>query len=520
MRVCVIGAGPSGLVAIKELLEEGHEPCCYEKSGTVGGVFNPPPAGRSYDHLRLTVSNYFMAYSSFPPEKGEERKYWTRQDYADYLARFIERFDLRRRIELDTEITSVRRSAGGVFVVRGRRAGQDFTETFDAVAVCTGSHRIPHRPRFEGEETFRGTIHHSADFTSGKAFAGKRVVCIGAGETAADVVKYISDEADACWMSFRRYQGIISRYPKGRSHTNDAYSSRVHHSLPLRTLYSEWLVNIATPDHAPPGPAETFIRDWNERSGGVGQFFTKSDVFVDNVLRGKLVLKPQAIARLDGPEVVFADGSRVTADAIMCCTGYEDRFDFLEDVKIDHARQLYKHMIHPRLPGVAFLGWARPALGGIPATAEMQARYFALLLSGKRKLPPPAKLEKMTARDAAVEELMFDQQPGLKTLVHYSPFMNAMADLIGCQVKPLLLLTKPRLLYKAYFGSNIGATYRLHGPHRQPAVAEEVILRLPVAYTRSEILRNGAAAAVTALARRCMAPLLPVIAERKAAQRG
>src|SRR5258708_24534089 len=214
MRVCVVGAGPSGLVAVKELLDEGHEPRCFEKSSTVGGVFNPPPDGRSYDHLKLTVSNYFMAFSSFPPQADEERKYWTRQDYANYLSRYIERFDLRRHIELKVDITKFNRLSDGAFRVRGRRGSEAFTERFDAVAVCTGSHRVPHPPRFAGEPTFRGEIHHSADFTTGKAFAGKRVVCIGAGETAADVVKYISDEAAACWMSFRRYQGIISRFPK------------------------------------------------------------------------------------------------------------------------------------------------------------------------------------------------------------------------------------------------------------------------------------------------------------------
>ncbi|MBI3797024.1 MAG: NAD(P)-binding protein, partial [Deltaproteobacteria bacterium] len=31
-RVAVIGAGPSGLVTIKELLEEGHAPTCFEKA--------------------------------------------------------------------------------------------------------------------------------------------------------------------------------------------------------------------------------------------------------------------------------------------------------------------------------------------------------------------------------------------------------------------------------------------------------------------------------------------------------
>jgi len=38
-RVAVIGAGPSGLVTVKELLEEGHIPTCFEPSAGLGGVF-------------------------------------------------------------------------------------------------------------------------------------------------------------------------------------------------------------------------------------------------------------------------------------------------------------------------------------------------------------------------------------------------------------------------------------------------------------------------------------------------
>ena len=54
-RVCVIGTGMSGLIAMKELLERGHEVICYEKELREGGVFNFP-TGVAYDDMRLTVS--------------------------------------------------------------------------------------------------------------------------------------------------------------------------------------------------------------------------------------------------------------------------------------------------------------------------------------------------------------------------------------------------------------------------------------------------------------------------------
>jgi dimethylaniline monooxygenase (N-oxide forming) len=66
--------------------------------------------------------------------------------------------------------------------------------------------------------------------------------------------------------------------------------------------------------------------------------------------------------------------------------------------------------------------------------------------------------------------------------------MNGMADLIGCQVHLSDFAMRPWLLFKVYCGSNVPVTYRLKGPHSQRELAEEVILRLPVAHGRWELL--------------------------------
>ena len=41
MKICVIGAGLSGLVTIKELKEAGQDVVCYEQTAQTGGVFSP-----------------------------------------------------------------------------------------------------------------------------------------------------------------------------------------------------------------------------------------------------------------------------------------------------------------------------------------------------------------------------------------------------------------------------------------------------------------------------------------------
>ena len=38
-KVAVVGAGLSGITTIKQLMDEGHEVMCYEKSEGFGGVF-------------------------------------------------------------------------------------------------------------------------------------------------------------------------------------------------------------------------------------------------------------------------------------------------------------------------------------------------------------------------------------------------------------------------------------------------------------------------------------------------
>jgi len=104
LRVCVVGAGVSGLTALKEVLEEGHSAVCLERESVPGGVFT---TGVSYEPLQLTVSQYFMAYSSFPPPLEEERRQWFRQEYVAYLERFRQRFGLDPHIHLNCAVETV-----------------------------------------------------------------------------------------------------------------------------------------------------------------------------------------------------------------------------------------------------------------------------------------------------------------------------------------------------------------------------------------------------------------------------
>ena len=129
---------------------------------------------------------------------------------------------------------------------------------------------------------------------------------------------------------------------------------------------------------------------------------------------------------------------------------------------------------------MAFIGWARPAEGGVPPCSEMQSRYFALLCSGKRTLPPPERLEQLIQMENSAEEAAFADAPSLKTVVPYVAYMDGMARLIGCKPNPMRLLTRPGLLYKYWCASLVDIQYRLQGPHADPRTAEPMIRSLAV----------------------------------------
>ncbi len=500
LNVCVVGAGMSGLAAIKELLDEGHRVTCFERELKEGGNFNYP-IGVAYDSMYLTVSQYHMAFSCFPPPLDQERRFWSREEYADYLHDFATKFGLFPHIQFNVEVVKIRRSAHDKFQVTycDKQTGTVTDTVFDAVAICSGAHavHIPRMPQFEGADTFRGEIQHAVHYRTPEPFRGKHVVCVGFGETAADVATQIADVAASCWTSFRRYPSVLQRYYDygTQRHTVDAFVTRIQAWLPRFVMNRRLLQDAQRTLQAPPDktrPRDRLLAEWTIKCGTPAhQSFQKNDGFVESVLAGKLQVKPCGIQRLEEDSVVFTDGSRIKADVLMCCAGYEEGKppNLIEGVDIAEVRQLYKHVFHPDLGArVAFIGWARPAQGGIPACSEMQSRYFALLCSGKRTLPEKNELQRLIAQDREAEERSFYARKSQGTLCSYTPYMEALAELVGCRPRMRDFLFKPLLAYHLLCGPNVAPTYRLCGPHADPEMAQRVILSLPVAHSPRELM--------------------------------
>jgi dimethylaniline monooxygenase (N-oxide forming) len=478
--VCVIGAGISGLCVVKELKEKHFKVKCFEASNSIGGALKKENV---YDSLLLTVSNYFMAYSSFPPAVHEGRRYWTAYEFIEYLTEYTKHFGIQENIELNTKTVSVEKIAEH-FKVTIEQNGKQRSELFDAVVICTGTNRIPYQPKLPGLDRFGGETLHTSDYKSNKKhYEGKTVVCIGIGESGADICHEITQSAKSCTLLVRNMPSIVPRYIN--QHTNDAFTTRAfdHLGQPEHNLLALELGVIEKRKLADSHGQVAEDLDWIfPTKTYFNRFLTKNDVFVKDIATGELKLKESTIVEVTEDTIIFADGSKMIADVIVLNTGYSECFEIIEDiVDVTNIRDLYKHMIDPQIgPTLALIGWARPTQGGVPACSEMQARYLAMILAGEKQLPQGVQLTELIEKDRQWEENFFDQSKHIKGLVCYHQFMKSLAALIGCepQINPYI---HPKLAYKGWYGSHLACLYRLNGPAAEYEQSKKVICSLPVA---------------------------------------
>ncbi len=514
MRVCVIGAGASGLVAMKEVIAEGHDPICYEAAFEIGGVFSRDEASRrTADSTYLTISNVYMAFSDTVVGL---KKFWHASEYIKYLEDYCQLHDLRKRIQFRHNVRQVQKIENHWQVeIENLDTHTVLTVTFDAVAVCSGSHQYPRYPTIPGLETFPNLTLHAAQFRDATSFRGKKVVVVGIGESAADILADVAQQSAECHLVMRSYPFIVSRMIG--NYTFDTFTSNlfypgsltrpVHWLLiiilsilifPISLLFrfmrllfpnqkkikqdafgqKEKMADWKTPDTK---QFRRLLLDWVLKSdaSNIKKFGLKNSRFLPFVMEGKITPHLGEIRSIQGSKIIFNDGKIVIADAMIYATGYQTIFPFLKGIEVpeNNIRNLFKHAFLPaNEPTLVFIGYVRPTAGGIPICSEMVARYWALLLSKKKTLPE--NIAELTQKERAQEEKMHYLSPALNTVVNGVGFLESMSRLIGCEVPYFSYLINPNIFFRLLCGTTIGHRYRLRGPHANPAVALKMIRTL------------------------------------------
>lgn len=336
-KCLVVGAGPVGLVATKELIAHGHDVTCLEGSKSIGGVYayDSKSDRGCYASTKLTSSPYITAFSDFPPP-NKQLIHWSCHEYVQYLHQYVQHFGFSDNIRLGHHVENVVKTNDGKYEVTVVRTSDNhrLSSVFDHIVVCSGLNQSKDIPREEAVKNFTGEIIHSAEYKDPARFAGKDVIIVGLGESGADVSAEIAAVANSAHLCTRRGTFVIPRMNPVTGLPNDFDTARFRHSTSTFIRESLMLGVRKLCHFARHIEEDAFLRAyflWKAEAGPIRQTATKSDAFIYAVQNGSLGLKPP-MTKSQGQHIGFADGSFVRADAIVYCTGYEPQFPYLKEI--------------------------------------------------------------------------------------------------------------------------------------------------------------------------------------------
>jgi len=369
-KVCIIGAGSSGLVTAKTFAERGIPFDCLERENDIGGLWNETTnTGVVYETTYLVSSRKYTGFEDYPmPE--DYPTYPSHREALAYLRDYAQTFGVLDRIQFNTVVESAERTEEGWRVTI---AGEARPRLYRALVIATGHHDIPRIPKIPGK--FTGEIMHSRDYRSVKQLTDKRVLVVGAGNSACDIVVDATSVARAVYQSMRRGTYFVPKFMLGRPTDGIVnFCERLPMPRGLRNrLYTLWhkLMVGANARYGLPEP-EHRIMDTHP---------TMNTVLPQLAAHGRIGIKPD-ITELKGRIVRFSDGSEVEADLLVYATGYEIAVPIIDNDLIFDANgrpRLFFNVFHPQLDDLFAVGLIQ-ANGSIWRVADDQSKLVASFL--------------------------------------------------------------------------------------------------------------------------------------------
>jgi dimethylaniline monooxygenase (N-oxide forming) len=459
MRIGIIGGGISGIAAAAVLQRDGHEVTVYERSEAPGGVW-----AKTYP--KTTLQNIAAQYhiSNFP-WPFEPDLHPTAEQIRRYIAAAIEHFDID--VRLGHEITALEELPARGWRITGRKDGEAFTHECEFVLVAVGQYTQPKAElELPGRERFAGRILTEREVDSPTMFTGKRVAVVGFGKSAVDIAKLASDaEAESVTHVFRTPRWLLPMYLLGLHMTHAVFTRfggvmMTSWAQPsrLETVLHQRLRPLVT------GFWSTLSKVvWLQtRSAAIGRGSAAVDrlrrlrpphpILLD--MRSATALEPTgyfkrvaagSIEPVHGELLGFTqDGLRVRepereherelpCDIVVLSLGSGSPvFPFMPPkyralLEAEHdGVQLYRHLVHPRIPRLAFCGYNHGFLH-IPMV-EVGALWISALLAGELDLPSVDEMEATIERVRAWKRanVAFEPSRGCAVATRHQQYLDIM----------------------------------------------------------------------------------------------
>ncbi len=344
--VIIIGGGQAALATAYFLKRSGLSYLILDEQEQAGGAWL-----HAWDSLRLFSPNSWSSLPGWvmPPT---EQIYPTRDEVIAYLQQYEQRyqFPVIRPVHVDQV-----KSEGNVL---GVYAGEQSWKA-KAVVSATGTWNHPYIPSYPGQDSFNGLQLHSAEYQNAESLHNKRVMIVGGGNSAAQILAEVSQVAETLWITLTPPQFLA-----------DDVDGRI---LFLRA--TERLKAIFEG------------RTIEQPIGGLGDI-----VMIDSVkeARARGVLHSERpFARFTEHGVIWEDGSSQQIDVVIWCTGFKSALDHLKPLGILEENDTIlvegtRSVKQPKLWLVGYGEWTGPGsatIVGVARTARTTAEEITEFLS-------------------------------------------------------------------------------------------------------------------------------------------
>lgn len=399
----IIGAGAGGLSAAKHLRAKGLSVTIFEAGSKVGGlwVYNNDsgmsPAYRSL-HINSEAKVSDLADFPFPQDAPLYPDHW---EMSRYFESYATHFGLMPHIRFKTRVEQVRPLPGGGFELA---LDTGLAERFDGVVIASGHQSVPrHPPQIAG---FAGQYLHAHAYRVPEPFADKRVLIIGPGNSGVDIAADICSVTRHTVLSARSPVLVMPRLMFGVPNSRTLLKVE-QPFLPWRVRV--WLRTVLT---------RIFhgrMEQWGFRTPKGRTHPISHPTLISQIAWGRVSVKP-GIAGVEGKTVRFADGSAETFDTIIAATGYTTAIPFLPDdispveAETTHVA-LYNRAVHPRIPGLYFIGFFDVTGGSNIRMMDTQADYIAAWATGAIQRPSEAEMLSAIEAERAWSQRQFPDSP-------------------------------------------------------------------------------------------------------------
>ncbi|GAA4808005.1 flavin-containing monooxygenase [Tomitella cavernea] len=249
----------------------------------------------------------------------------------------------------------------GEWVVHVERDGRPLTLRPKHLVMATGMSGKPNVPQFPGAERFRGDQHHSSRHPGPDQYAGKRVVVIGANNSAHDICGALWENDVDVTMVQRSSTHIVKSGSLMELGLGDLYSERAvaagmtthkadltFASMPYHIMHE---FQIPVYDKIRERDADFYARlekagfahDWGDDGSGLFMKYLRrgSGYYIDVgaaelVANGDIKLARGGVREITEGSVILDDGTELPADVIVYATGYGSMNGWVADL-IDQA---------------------------------------------------------------------------------------------------------------------------------------------------------------------------------------